>query len=107
MVPHKDYLTLFIFSQRNTFQGVVITDTIKTYAVYIYRCNDIEWSDGSVIGFNAGGSFFANHPLSDSTAARDIDCVNSPGSERNNVVYDLNPNVPAPGPATNTSKPMY
>ena len=75
--------------------------------MYIYRCDDIEWSDGSVIGFNAGGSFFANHPLSDSNAARDIDCVNSPGSERNNVVYDLNPNVPAPGQATNTSKSLY
>ena len=80
----------------------MITDSIKTYAVYIYQCNDIQWSDGSVIGFNAGGSYFANHPLSDSTGARDIDCVNSPASDRSNVVYDLNPNVPTP--VTNISK---
>ena len=80
------------FSQRNTFQGIVITNGSKTYAVYTYHCNDIEWSDGSVIGFNAGGSYYANHPLSDSIAASDIDCVHRPGSEWNNVVYDLNPN---------------
>ena len=62
----------------------------------------MQWSDGSVIGFNAGGSYYANHPLSDSIAASDIDCVHqSLGSEWNNVVYDLNPNgtvasTPAP-----------
>ena len=78
--------------QRNTFQGIVITNSSKTYAVYTYHCDDVQWSDGSVIGFNAGGSYYANHPLSDSIEARDIDCVHSPGSEWNNVVYDLNPN---------------
>ena len=78
--------------QRNTFQGIVITDGNKTYAVYTYHCDDIEWSDGSVIGFNAGGSYYDNHPLSDSISARDIDCVHSPGSEWNNVIYDVNPN---------------
>ena len=71
----------------------MITDGRKTYAVYTYHCDDVQWSDGSVIGFNAGGSYYANHPLSDSIAARDIDCVHRPGSEWNNVVYDLNPNV--------------
>ncbi len=70
----------------------MITDGSKTYAVYTYRCNDMQWSDGSVIGFNAGGSYYANHPLSGSIAARDIDCVHHPLSEWNNVVYDLNPN---------------
>ena len=79
-------------TQTNTFQGIVITDGNKTYAVYTYRCDDIQWSDGSVVGFNAGGSYYANHPLSDSLFARDIDCVHSPGSEWNNVIYDVNPN---------------
>ena len=71
----------------------MITDVIKTYAVYTYHCNDIEWSGGSVIGFNAGGDYYANHPFSDSIVASDIDCVHHPGSEWNNVVYDLNPSV--------------
>ena len=82
-----------LFSQSNTFQGIVITNGSKTYAVYTYHCDDVQWSDGSVIGFNAGGRYYANHPLSDSIAASDIDCVHhSLGSEWNNVVYDLNPN---------------
>ena len=81
----------YCFSQHNTFQGIVITDGTKTYAVYTYHCNDVQWSDGSVIGFNAGGSYYVNHPLSDSISARDIDCVHSPESEWNNVVYDVNP----------------
>ena len=85
---------MIVFSclQRNTLQGIVITDGNKTYAVYTYHCNDVQWSDGSVIGFNAGGSYYVNHPLSDSISARDIDCVHSPESEWNNVVFDVNPN---------------
>ena len=70
----------------------MITDGNKTYAVYTYHCDDVQWSDGSVIGFNAAGSYYTNHPLSGLISARDIDCVHSPGSEWNNVVYDVNPN---------------
>ena len=88
------------FSQSNTFQGIVITNRSKTYAVYTYHCDDMQWSDGSVIGFNAGGSYYANHPLSDSIEACDIDCVHSPGSEWNNVVYDLTPNTEIIAPTT-------
>ena len=77
----------------------MITDGSKTYAVYTYHCNDVQWSYGSVIGFNAVGSYYANHPLSDSISARDIDCVHSPESEWNNVVYDVNPDgTTNPGP---------
>ena len=85
-------MIVFSCPQRNTLQGIVITDGNKTYAVYTYHCNDIQWSDGSVIGFNAGGSYYTNHPLSDSISASDIDCVHSPESEWNNVIYDVNPN---------------
>ena len=86
----------------------MITDGSKTYAVYTYHCNDVQWSDGSVIGFNAGGSYYANHPLSDSIAARDIDCVHRPGSEWNNVVYDLNPNgTTIYGPPVLSGKNFY
>ena len=74
----------------------MITNGTKTYAVYTYHCGDIQWSEGSVIGFNAGGSYYVNHPLSDSIEARDIDCVHHPESEWNNVVYDVNPNGTIP-----------
>ena len=60
--------------------------------MYTYHCDDLEWSEGSVIGFNAGGSYYANHPLSGTFSARDIDCVHFPESEWNNVVYDVTSN---------------
>ena len=82
----------------------MITNGSKTYAVYTYHCNDVQWSDGSVIGFNAGGSYYANHPLSDSIEARDIDCVHSPESEWNNVVYDVNPNGTITSPPAPTGE---
>lgn len=77
--------------QKNTFQGIVVTNGTKSYAIYTYHCNDLEWSDGSVIGFNAGGRYYTNHPLSDSISARDIDCVHFPESEWNNIIYDITP----------------
>ena len=79
--------------QHNTFQGIVITNGTKTYAVYTYHCDDITWAHGNntVIGFNAGGTFFANHPLSGSENASHIDCESFPASVWHNVVYDVNP----------------
>ena len=79
--------------QRNTFQGIVITNGTKTYAVFTYRCDDIQWetSNTTVIGFNAGGTSYDNHPLSGTPDAVNIDCENSPQSIWNNIVYDVNP----------------
>ena len=70
-----------------------MTNGTKTYAVYTYHCDDISWTHGNrtVIGFNAGGTYFANHPLSSTKNASDIDCESLPASEWHNVVYDLNP----------------
>ena len=46
-----------------------MTDTFRTYAVFIYKCGDIQWSglnqnQGAVIGFDAEGNYYGNHPLS-------------------------------------------
>ena len=78
-------------SQRNTFQGIVITNGASSYAVFTYECGDINWGGGATIGFKATGSFYQNHAYSGSRAAS-IDCVNSPTSQWNNVVYRLNGN---------------
>lgn len=71
----------------------MITNGTKTYAVFTYRCDDITWTNGNntVIGFNAGGTSYANHPLSASEDVVDIDCERFPDSVWNNVVYDVNP----------------
>ena len=78
-------------TQTNTFQGIVITNGASSYAVFTYECGDINWSGMATIGFKATGSFYQNHAYSGSRAAS-IDCVNSPNSQWNNVVYRLNGN---------------
>ena len=50
-----------------------MTDTFRTYAVFTYKCGDIQWSglnqnQGAVIGFDAEGNYFGNHPLSGSSS---------------------------------------
>ena len=77
--------------QTNTFQAVLITNGTKSYAVFTYMCDRIEWSDEATIGFDAGGEFFTNHPLSGQFVSNAIDCVHHPDSVWNNVIYDLVP----------------
>lgn len=52
----------------------------------------MNWSAGAVIGFNAAGDYYQNHPLSETLSASEIGCLALPQTV-NNVVYDL---VPAP-----------
>ncbi len=52
--------------QTNTFQGVIITDTVRTYYAFTYVCGAMEWSgqatETATVGFNSNGNFFYNHP---------------------------------------------
>ena len=94
-LPGMIFVLRFAFSsdpsQRNTFQGIVITNGSTSYTVFTYECGDINWGDQATIGFKATGSFYRNHLYTASRAAS-IDCVNSPNSQWNNVVYRLNGN---------------
>ena len=59
----------------------------------------MEWTDGAVIGYNAGGDLFQNHPLSGDLESKLIGCVHrTNGSLWNNVVYDLSPGEVSDGP---------
>ena len=72
----------------------MITNGSKTYAVFTYHCDDINWAsprNNTVIGFNAGGTSYESHPFSGSHDASDIDCESYPPSLWNHVVYDVNP----------------
>ena len=81
--------------QTNTFQGILVTDGLQSYAIFTYQCGSMQWSgDPATIGFIADGGFFQNHPLSGTLNSRDIACQNFPGTVWNNVVYRL---VPVPG----------
>ena len=85
-------LILLLAPQNNTYQAVLITDGAKSYAVYIYKCGLMGWSDDATIGWNAGGDLYENHPLSGLPAANEIACVHQmQGSDLNNVIFDLVP----------------
>ena len=52
--------------QTNTFQGVIITDSVHTYYVFSFTCGEIEWSgqgfETAIVGYNSNGDYFINHP---------------------------------------------
>ena len=75
-----------LYLQNNTFQGILITNGSRSYAVFTYKCGLLEWSGGATIGFYAEGDFYMNHPLSGVNSTQ-IACVN--GGLWNNVVYSL------------------
>ena len=81
-------------SQANTFQAILITNGTKSYAVYTYKCGEMEWGDESTIGFNAGGEYYENHPITGHFQSHYISCLQniSTGNLIKNEIYDLVPN---------------
>ena len=77
--------------QENNYQVVLLTDGTQSYAVFTYKCGELNWVRVAAgIGFSAGPSLYANHPLSRRSNVRRIACLNSPESPWSNVVYNLN-----------------
>lgn len=89
---------------RNSHQAILITDGLKSYAVFSYQCGLLQWgraetysgSPYSTIGYNIGGtntnslqfSAFQNHPLSGFSEVSTIACVNNAnGIDSSNLVY--------------------
>ena len=99
---HIYYISLLL--QNNTYQAIIITDTtIKTYAIYTYQCGALNWAGEGIIGFNAGGDYYDNYPLSGLPQSNAIACVHANvGSVWNNQVYNL---VPNPGAFTGLTTP--
>ncbi len=71
----------------NTYQAILATDGTSSYAIFTYRCGDINWARGSSIGYNAPGGIFFNHPLAGGTQAAGIDCSGS--QTWTNLLYNL------------------
>ena len=77
--------------QNNTYQAILITNGTKSYAVFTYKCGELEFSDVAVIGYSVPLGPYENHPLSDTDITADtIACVHQ-DSVWNNVIYDLQP----------------
>ena len=86
------YLVVRVFHllQSNTYQGVIVTDDISSYAVFTYRCEylDMLTPHGSV-GFYISSTLFEEHHLSGEDTLHTIACENEPQSPWNNLVYRL------------------
>lgn len=48
---------------------MIVSDVLRTYTIFSYICGDLQWSAlgrnrAAVVGFNANGEYFHNHPFS-------------------------------------------
>ena len=75
--------------QANTFQGLLVTDFIRSFSVFTYFCGDLNYSNGATIGFVTPDDLFANHPATFSDSAQSIACSNIPVTPWVNVVYEI------------------
>ena len=82
------YVYAYSFTQTNTFQGIVITNFTTSFAVFIYKCQDMQYSGSATIGFTSFDVLFANHRLSGYNA-KNVACMNSDQSQWVNLVYKL------------------
>ena len=96
--------------QGNTFQAILITDGSKSYAVFTYRCEQLEWSDEATIGINTPDDIIINHPLSGTDLIDEIACIHV-DSPWKNLIYELEPNpviLPiTPPPSNSLGKKKY
>ena len=74
-------MTLPVFLQKATFQAVLVTDSVRSYVIFLYPSNGIQWpshrhSKSVVVGYNAGNyRSYYNHEASTTDAVFDIDAT--------------------------------
>jgi hypothetical protein len=73
----------------NTFQGMLVTDFTRSFAVFTYYCGHLGYSNGATIGFSSGDGLFANHPATQRSSAQSIACLNQSVTPWVNIVYEL------------------
>jgi len=79
----------FYIHQTNTYQAIVSTDGIQSFALFTYQCGSMMWGGNATIGFNAGGTFYRNQDLSGTSRINDVACQSYPGVVWNNIMYRL------------------
>ena len=86
----------------------MITDGVNSYAVFTFKCGELNWSRSPTIGFNAASDFYQNHELTGSPTADSLDCFNFPTSDYYNVVYNISvDNVQTTAPPVTVEPRMY
>ena len=79
-----------IFPQTSTFQGILVTNFVRSFAVFIYYCGDLNFIRNDVtIGFVTGDGLYDVHEATLRSNAVAIACLNEPNSPWVNVVYEV------------------
>ena len=80
------YITYYL-TQANIFQGILVTDFERSYAVFTYYCGDLEYSSPDIaIGFSVEDFAVLYEP---NGSPESIDCINLPNSSWVNIVYGI------------------
>ena len=77
---------IMVHIQTNTYQGVLITDGLSSFAVFIYRCGYLEPEGIGRIGYYINNVTFMEHTLANSSSV----ACQSPQSEWSALIYRLN-----------------
>ena len=66
-----------------------MTDFARSFAVFTYKCGDLDYSNHASVGFISEDGLFANHQAVFRSNTTAIACLNVPSSLWVNVVYDI------------------
>ena len=83
---------MLINLQENTYQAIAITDGADSYAIFTYYCSMLQWTGlwrQPVIGFNAAGYMYSNHPYSFSSNSNDIACLSPDQSNYTHIIFKI------------------
>ena len=67
----------------------MVTDGTNSYAIFIYRCGDLEWSGGATIGYGASLEMFSNHRFSGTFFVTATACLSNPDNQFFTVLYEI------------------
>jgi fibulin 1/2 len=83
-------------SKQNTYQAVLITNGFVSYSIFTYHCQNLQWSGywrHATIGYNAGGEYYYNHPLTGLPQVNNIACLNQPADSYYNLLNKLSTSI--------------
>ena len=82
---------VLISVQKASFQGVLATDHERSFAIFIYKCEDenARFSNRATIGYVTRDGGYANHEATFSNNPYSISCLDYPARRWTNVIYEI------------------
>ena len=73
----------------NSYQAILITNGLRSFAVFIYNCDRLDPQSVAGIGYYFNESVQMEHILSSTSTSSRIACENTPCTPWNSIVYPL------------------